>query len=104
MSSIFIHCFTFFIRLILIDFPEDKDKSSILKFEDFFIDFNVFNNILDNFRAYIHFFSGKDLEIITFNKSSVGRSIPISMKLLILISNLKVQNYFALKVDSYLSK
>ena len=29
MSSIFIHCFnTFFIKLILIDFPVDKDNSS----------------------------------------------------------------------------
>ena len=77
MCSIFIHFFnTFFIKLIFIDFPEDKDNSStsFRNLNIFSYDLSTFLIIYsDIFGSKFICFSEKDFEIITFNKSSVGK-------------------------------
>ena len=85
MCSIFIHYFnTFFIRLILIDFPVDKDKSSIsLRNLNIFVyDLSTLLIIKSvNFELIIICLSDKVFVIITFKRSSVGSSMPIKTKL-----------------------
>ena len=85
---IFIHCFnTFFIRLIFIDFPDDNENSSI-SFNNLIIlsyDLSTFLIINELFLDLILLVYLKMIfEIITFNKSSVGSSMPIYKKLSIL--------------------
>ena len=80
MCSIFIHLFnTFFIRLILIDFPVDKDNSSIsLRILNIF-SYDLSTLLMmksDNLGLILICLSDKVFEIITFKRSSVGNSIP----------------------------
>ena len=88
MCSKFIHFSnTFFIRLILIDFPVDKDNSStsLMNLNIFWYDLSTLFIIKSvNFGLILICLSDKVFVIITFKISSVGNSIPINTKLLIL--------------------
>ena len=80
------------------DFPEDKDVSSITLTNSkiFLYDRSIFLIIYsDIFGLRSICLSEKDLEIITFSKSSVGSSIPISRKLLTLdFKSLNIKLFF----------
>ena len=88
MRSVFIHYLfnTFFIKLIFIDFPVDKERESTLLIKsnissyDLLIFLKIYSNILASILTCL---SEKFLVRITLIKSSVGNPIPTSLNHLV---------------------